>query len=330
MEKINVGIHAFAPLTKKEKDGSWSGFEVAMWKSIVQNLGAESVYQEEENFSQILDNTHKGKYDIAFAGITRTMERKEKVRMSFATLESGLAILSRPSSGMQISSFIKKVFNRDLGFIGILLLSFSLIYAHIYWLIERGASVAVNYFPGVFEAVWWSVVTFSTVGYGDIYPESLLGKAFGIFAIVTGLAIFGLYIGNLSASLVLEKRSARIATLRDLAGKRVGTKRGTSSVSFLQDKKCVVSEFVTIADAYDALKKEEIDAVVFDRSVLQYDNKSITKDFSLSDENISYQAYAFIFPKGDDRSLIDAVNKEIIHFHESGEYDKLYNQYFTS
>lgn len=330
MDKINVGIHAFEPLTKKGKDGSWGGFEVAMWKSIAQNLDCESIYHEEEEFPQLLENTHKGAYDIAFAGITRTMERKEKVRMSFATLESGLAILSQPSSGMKISSFFKKVFNRDLGFIGILLLSFSFIYAHIYWMIERGESVALAYFPGIFEAVWWSVVTFSTVGYGDIYPESLLGKAFGIFAIITGLAIFGLYIGNLSASLVLEKRSARISSLQDLVGKRVGTKRGTSTVSFLQDKNCVVSEFVTIADAYDALKKEDIDAVVFDRSVLQYDNQSITKDLVLSDESISYQAYAFIFPKSDDRTLVDAVNKEIIHFHESGEYDKLYNQYFTS
>lgn len=330
MDKINIGIHAFAPLTKKEDDGSWSGFEVAMWEEIAKNLDAESQYHEEEDFAELLEKTHRGEYDIAFAGITRTMERKEKVRMSFLTLESGLAILSRPSSQMQISSFVKKIFNKDLRFIGVLLLIFSFVYAHIYWLLERGTSVALTYFPGVFEAVWWSIVTFSTVGYGDIFPETILGRLFGMFAIVTGLAIFGLYIGNLSASLVLEKKRARIATLEDLADKRVGTKRGTSSISFLADKKCAVSEFATIEEAYAALREDKIDAVVFDRSVLQYDNKSLTKDFALSDENISYQAYAFIFPKGEDRTLIDAVNKEIIHFHESGAYDQLYNRYFTS
>ena len=48
------------------------------------------------------------------------------------------------------------------------------------------------------DAVWWSVVTMSTVGYGDTFPVTNDGRLVAIFVIVVGVALFGVVTGFLA------------------------------------------------------------------------------------------------------------------------------------
>lgn len=48
------------------------------------------------------------------------------------------------------------------------------------------------------EAIWWSIVTMSTVGYGDFAPVTQRGRIIGIFVIVVGVALFGVVTGFLA------------------------------------------------------------------------------------------------------------------------------------
>jgi len=41
-----------------------------------------------------------------------------------------------------------------------------------------------------FDAVWWNIVTMGTVGYGDRFPVTTLGRIIGIVVIITGVALF--------------------------------------------------------------------------------------------------------------------------------------------
>jgi len=52
------------------------------------------------------------------------------------------------------------------------------------------------------DAVWWSITTITTVGYGDKYPVTTEGRAVGVILMVAGVSMFGCLSG-LAASFFL-------------------------------------------------------------------------------------------------------------------------------
>jgi voltage-gated potassium channel len=58
------------------------------------------------------------------------------------------------------------------------------------------------------DAIWWGLVTITTVGYGDYYPVSPAGRIVGVFMLFTGIALFSVLTGFI-ANAFLAPRSAR-------------------------------------------------------------------------------------------------------------------------
>jgi voltage-gated potassium channel len=54
-------------------------------------------------------------------------------------------------------------------------------------------------FNDFWSALWWGVVTLTTVGYGDIVPETSKGRVAGIFLMFTGIATLGLISATLAS-----------------------------------------------------------------------------------------------------------------------------------
>jgi voltage-gated potassium channel len=52
------------------------------------------------------------------------------------------------------------------------------------------------------DAVWWSISTVTTVGYGDIVPTSLAARIMGMFLMVIGIGVMTAFISQISATLV--------------------------------------------------------------------------------------------------------------------------------
>jgi len=50
-------------------------------------------------------------------------------------------------------------------------------------------------FPDIFSSMWWSVVTLTTVGYGDVYPITEGGRIFASLLIFIGLGLFAIPAG---------------------------------------------------------------------------------------------------------------------------------------
>ena len=89
-------------------------------------------------------------------------------------------------------------------------------------------------FSNAFSGMWWSVSTLLTVGYGDIYPITPLGKIFSIFITCLGVGMVAIPTGIISAGFVDQysrlKRISEYASEEDVHFIKVNLKRQDSWV----------------------------------------------------------------------------------------------------
>ena len=71
-------------------------------------------------------------------------------------------------------------------------------------------------FTNAFSGIWWAASTLLTVGYGDIYPVTTIGKIFGIFIAFLGVGMVAIPTGIISAGFVdqYSRRSSRYIRYR--------------------------------------------------------------------------------------------------------------------
>ena len=56
-------------------------------------------------------------------------------------------------------------------------------------------------FKSIFHSSWWSIVTLTTVGYGDVYPITLGGKIFTFFVLIIGVGVVTVPAGLVATAL---------------------------------------------------------------------------------------------------------------------------------
>jgi len=61
-----------------------------------------------------------------------------------------------------------------------------------------------EHFSSIFSSLWWSIVTLTTVGYGDVYPVTVGGRIFTFFMLLIGLGIVAIPTGIISSSLTTK------------------------------------------------------------------------------------------------------------------------------
>ena len=75
------------------------------------------------------------------------------------------------------------------------------------YFVEREAQPEA--FSSIPAAMWWGVVTLTTVGYGDIYPKTVLGKLIGALIAILGVGMFALPAGIIASGFASEVQKSR-------------------------------------------------------------------------------------------------------------------------
>ncbi|MGB1717553.1 MAG: ion transporter [Candidatus Latescibacterota bacterium] len=69
-----------------------------------------------------------------------------------------------------------------------------------------------NGFTSIPRSIYWAIVTITTVGYGDIAPQTNVGQAVAAFLMITGYAILAVPTGIVTAEWAMQNRQRIIST----------------------------------------------------------------------------------------------------------------------
>lgn len=112
----------------------------------------------------------------------------------------------------------------DLQIYFIAMFSVVVIFSTLIFYAERGVSGTL--FTSIPQAMWWCVVTITTVGYGDMYPVTVLGRLIAACTMFSGLALFGLLMNVIGKYMMSTLFGSEVGGEVDIAALEKGVKAG--------------------------------------------------------------------------------------------------------
>lgn len=109
-----------------------------------------------------------------------------------------LARLGRMSSAMRHLTEAVSSRRYELTLTVVLALGVMVVGASALWLAEGEAQP--DKFGSIPRSLWWAVVTLTTIGYGDVFPVTPIGKVFAGLVAVAGIGLISLPTGILAAA----------------------------------------------------------------------------------------------------------------------------------
>ena len=326
---VTVATRVLSPFIVKDGD-RYTGFSAELWARLAQEVGLQTQWKETANVRELLAAVERGEAQVGIAAVSITRERSEKFEFSQPMFESGLQILVA-TQGNQVSGVRRfwQFLTSDamlvvLGLLGL----FILIPGHIAWTLERrhaDSDISENYFPGIFQAMAWAAGAF--VGQQANHLQTVLGRVMSLFAIVCSVIFLTYVQATLTTAMTVEQLRGGIQGPGDLPGKRVGTTAGSTAAGWLKDHSIGPTEFQKIGEAFAALERGALDAVVFDAPVLQYHaSHEGNGKLEVVGPIFKKENYGIVFPPGS--ALRKPLNAALLKMREDGSYDALVQKWF--
>ena len=312
----------------------YSGFEVELVRLLAAHLGMEADFYSVDTVAKQVDDINRGVAGMALGGVAITESRERLIDFSMPVLDSGLTIMAPTQAsrhvGDRILQFFRAIFSSDLPWLLVVFGVAVLISAHVIWWLERhhNADFAVPYRQGIWDSFYWSVVTMSTVGYGDKVARGAKGRVFALVWIALGTLVFASFTAAIASSLAVSELRSEIAGPSDLPGHRVATVAQSAGAVYLTSVGLGPVLVDEIGEAYALLEADEVDAVVFDAPVL---------DFHVAREgggavttvgpNFEKVQYGLVLSQ-EDAGFREQINLALLDLIESGVYRQLHDRWF--
>jgi len=118
-----------------------------------------------------------------------------------------VAKLGRYSKALRTMGRVVAAKKEELGVTVFVLLLLLLVASCMVYYAEH--EVQPEAFSSIPQSMWWGVATLTTVGYGDVYPVTPIGKAIAAIVAILGIGMFALPTGILGAGFLEEVQNRK-------------------------------------------------------------------------------------------------------------------------
>jgi len=328
-DTLKVGYTSAPPFLIK-KDGELQGIDYWLWETIASDLGLVYEYVPME-FGAMLEAIELGTIDVSINPLTITSERSERFNFTSPFYISNATIaVNKPSVFRQLVDVVKNFFHIDFLRGLFLLVLIVVLFGVLGWYFEkRGNPDFRKNSKGIWDGIWWSVVTITTVGYGDKSPKTKGGKLIALMLMFVGLLFISGLTASIASSLTVNQIGSSTSDYTSFKNNKVGTVNGTSVQTFLkQNFFSDINGYANVTEGLKALNGNKIEVFIYDEPILKY---KLKKDVTFNKIDIlpvkfDVQFYAFGIAKNQ-HDLQHQISKHILKTIESKEWEILLNEF---
>ncbi|XP_070978238.1 A-type voltage-gated potassium channel KCND2-like [Oncorhynchus clarkii lewisi] len=145
---------------------------------------------------------------------------------------------SRHSAGLRILGYTLKSCASELGFLLFSLTMAIIIFATVMFYAEKGSSASK--FTSIPAAFWYTIVTMTTLGYGDMVPKTIVGKIVGSVCSLSGVLVIALpvpvIVSNFSRIYHQSQRADKRRAQKKTKLGRIAARKSGGTNAYLQYK----------------------------------------------------------------------------------------------
>lgn len=326
--KLVVGVKDTPPFIIKTNKG-YEGVSVELWEELATDLGLQYEYRE-YSLTGLMKALEEEEVDLSINPLTVTSERVKRFNFTQPFYISSLAIATHKKGENEIWSFIRNFFSWKFFKVVLLLFLVIFFFGFLAWIFERKGNpeeFGGKGFKGVWQGIWWSAVTMTTVGYGDKSPRTVGGQIVALIWMFTAVIIISSFTASIASSLTVNRLESNIKGVEDLKNVRVGSIKGSTSKNYLGSLEISSRDFLKPEEGLKAISSGEIDAFVYDEPVMQHiiKNKNLQGELQILPYTFNKQYYAFSFPSNN--SLRELLNPLLLDKIKGKDWQVILGEY---
>ncbi len=321
-DTLNVGIFHNPPFVIIQDANNIEGLSVELWENIAESADLNYRYEIYSDVIGILKRLEYQDIDITINPMDVNSLRVKKFDMTQPYFISSIGVAIPYLNRSAFTVFISNIFSVAFFKLILLLIFVIFIFGFFLWLVERRHN-KFQFRPGLlglFDGIWWSAVTMTTVGYGDKAPKSNIGKAFAIIWMFTAVIIISSFTASIASTLTITGLQTDIKNAEDIRlAKRISVVGATNGESYLLKENIPINEtYASPIHALRELAKKQNDVLIFDHTIIQYyiNRISIGEKVKLLPFTLKDNYQSFMLPKNHpyfdliNVGLMKEINKE--------------------